>query len=57
MRILIVEDDPSERGAGLQAIPGSGLELALVQALAIRWNARLEPSREASGSTLGVLWT
>ena len=56
MRILIVEDDPFERGAGLQAVPGSGLGLALVQALAVRWNARLEPSWEASGFTVGVLW-
>ena len=56
MRILIVEDDPFERGAGLQTVPGSGLGLALVQALAVRWNARLEPSREASGFTVGVLW-
>ena len=55
MRILIAEDDPFERGAGLQAVPGSGL--TLVQALAVRWNARLEPSWEASGSTLSVLWT
>ena len=55
MRILIVEDDPFGRGAGLQAVPGSGLTLALVQALAVRWNARLKPSWEASGSTLGVL--
>ena len=51
MRILIAEDDSFERGAGLQAVPGSGLGLALVQALAVCWNARLEPSWEASGLT------
>ncbi|OLV16278.1 sensor histidine kinase [Deinococcus marmoris] len=34
---------PFERGAGVQGVSGSGLGLALVSALARRWNARLVP--------------
>ena len=47
---------PFERGAGLQAVPGSGLGLALVQALTVRWNARLEPVWEDGGFSLDVVW-
>ena len=35
---------PFERGAGVQNVPGSGLGLALVSALAGRWNAEVKPA-------------
>lgn len=47
---------PFERGAGMQATAGSGLGLALVQALTTRWHARLEPSWSGAGFTLQVCW-
>lgn len=43
---------PFERGAGVQGVSGSGLGLALVSALARRWNAELVP--EWSGETFSV---
>ena len=40
---------PFERGAGAQGVPGSGLGLALVAALAGRWDAELTPEWTAGG--------
>ncbi|CAM3460927.1 histidine kinase [Deinococcus saxicola] len=43
---------PFERGAGVQGVSGSGLGLALVSALARRWDAQLVPEWE--GETFSV---
>ncbi len=43
---------PFERGAGVQGVSGSGLGLALVSALARRWDAELVP--DWSGETFSV---
>ena len=47
---------PFERGQGLQAVPGSGLGLALVQALVDRWEARLDPGWSSTGFSVEVRW-
>ncbi|WP_424952970.1 histidine kinase dimerization/phospho-acceptor domain-containing protein [Deinococcus sp.] len=47
---------PFERGAALQAIPGSGLGLALVSALTTRWSAELSPEWTETGFRIRLRW-
>jgi len=47
---------PFERGAALQAIPGSGLGLALVLALSRRWGVHLEPGWNETGFMVRLTW-
>jgi signal transduction histidine kinase len=47
---------PFERGAALQAIPGSGLGLALVLALSTRWSVQLQPEWNETGFTVRLKW-
>jgi len=48
---------PFERGSALQSVPGSGLGLALVVALATRWNAELTPDWKEAGFSVRLHWT
>ncbi len=48
---------PFERGAALQAIPGSGLGLALVSALTTRWSADLSPAWSEAGFRIRLSWS
>ncbi|WP_291431841.1 ATP-binding protein [Deinococcus sp.] len=45
---------PFERGVGQQAISGSGLGLALVEALARRWHAQVQPQWQGRTFTVSV---
>ncbi len=47
---------PFERGRALQDVPGSGLGLALVQALSVRWNTVLRPEWSSAGFTVRLAW-
>jgi len=48
---------PFERGRALQDVPGSGLGLALVHTLAVRWGAALRPEWSNAGFAVRLAWT